>query len=61
MSEPREKVIPQPCAWTVDRDEVWQSACGGEFTLNDGTPTDNSMRFCCHCGAPLITADRPDD
>lgn len=29
------------------------SACGYEYILNDGTPQDNEMNYCCRCGADM--------
>jgi hypothetical protein len=50
------------CTWFQDDDgheptDKWDSACGESFTLNDGTPSENRMRFCCYCGRPLV--ERP--
>lgn len=46
------------CQWSqwsqVDWDsDCWETTCGNAFTLNDGTPRDNRMRFCCYCGLKL--------
>ncbi len=41
------------CKWTHDDDGIWNSACGKAFVLNDGTPAENSMKFCHACGKPL--------
>ena len=27
---------------------------GYRYTINDGSPSDNEMRFCCFCGKPLV-------
>ena len=43
------------CNWVqhdIDSDG-WSADCNNDFTLNDGTPEDNSMKFCCFCGKPL--------
>lgn len=29
------------------------SRCGEPWTLIEGTPEENNMRFCPHCGAPM--------
>lgn len=29
------------------------SACGDEWTLIDGTPQENGMKYCPHCGAKM--------
>lgn len=31
----------------------WHTACGNDFTINEGTPKDNEMKFCCYCGKPI--------
>lgn len=33
--------------------EEWETSCGNIFLLEDGTPADNKMKFCCYCGKPL--------
>ncbi len=34
---------------------VWQcTECGEEWQLEDGTPEENHMNYCNHCGARLI-------
>jgi hypothetical protein len=45
------------CQWSRDSDEdsdTWSTACSHYFTLIDGTPTDNGLKYCCYCGRPLI-------
>ena len=39
----------EECAWRED-EGVWETDCGETFVLNDGTPYENGMRFCCFCG-----------
>jgi hypothetical protein len=48
----------KPCVWHQDGDgsDMWGSECGRYFRLDDGTPSDNGMRWCCHCGKPLETS-----
>jgi hypothetical protein len=51
--------LEQPCHWYQDGDEdsdKWAASCGRHryFQLNDGTPTDNHMKYCCYCGKPLV-------
>lgn len=38
---------------TKDSD-TWAAQCGRYFTIKDGSPSDNEMRFCCFCGKPLV-------
>lgn len=33
------------------------SECGGAWTIIDGTPTDNNMLYCPHCGAGMEVQD----
>lgn len=40
------------CTWTEDGD-MWETTCGNAFSINDGTPKDNDMKFCCFCGKTL--------
>lgn len=44
-----------PCRWLQDSDGLWNASCGENryFELNDGTPRDNHMRYCCYCGGRL--------
>lgn len=41
------------CTWTEDVDGNWETTCGEIFVLEDGTPSENSMKYCCYCGASL--------
>lgn len=43
-----------PCHWYqgVDSDR-WATQCGRSFYLEEGTPLENHMQWCCYCGAPL--------
>lgn len=43
------------CEWT-DEGEDWLTGCGDSFHLNRGTPAENNMSFCYHCGKPLRAA-----
>jgi hypothetical protein len=47
---------PQTCLWSRSDDDtdVWETACGNAFTINEGgAPADNEMTFCCFCGREL--------
>ncbi len=46
-------VIRNPCVWCQDEDGNWHTACDHVFVLNDGTPSENDMEFCCYCGKRL--------
>ena len=42
------------CAWTYDEDsDSWDETCGVKWTLTDGKPQENEMKFCPRCGAAL--------
>lgn len=45
--------LKQTCDWTPDDDGNWGTECGGLYIIIEGTPTENSMRFCCYCGCKL--------
>lgn len=42
------------CHWDEDDTGVWATDCRHEFEINEGTPDDNGMKFCCYCGKPLV-------
>ena len=48
---------PEPeCTWHQDGDSdsgVYATSCGHYFNLEDGTPEDNKMSWCCYCGKKL--------
>lgn len=43
------------CEWEpIDTDYgTWETSCEQAFTMFDGSPRQNDMRFCCYCGLPL--------
>ena len=41
------------CHWREDDEGHYDTSCGSRFSLNEGTPKDNHMRFCCYCGKTL--------
>ena len=41
------------CTWEEDCEGYWNTACDNMFTLEEGTPEENQMKFCCYCGRPL--------
>ena len=45
---------PDRCQWTEDG-EAWATQCGDYFQIENGTPEDNRMVFCPHCGRPITT------
>ncbi len=43
------------CLWTqVEDGGDWDTSCGDLFTLLEGTPKDNDMKYCAYCGGVLI-------
>ena len=48
------------CSWSDDGDEEgnYETACGRLFSLTEGTPEENGMRFCCYCGGLLKAGER---
>ena len=45
----------ETCTWTENvSDGSWSTGCGEDFMLNDGTPAENHMRYCCYCGKPIV-------
>lgn len=43
------------CIWKEQEDGAyWSTSCGKAFSLEDGTPSHNKMKFCCYCGLPLV-------
>ena len=48
---------PDTCTWHQDGDSdsgVYGTSCHHYFNLEDGTPEDNKMRWCCYCGKKLV-------
>ena len=44
------------CIWTRDEfgdPDFYETSCGQEFTFNEGTASDNGVKFCHHCGKPM--------
>lgn len=41
------------CNWEADSEGNYSTDCGETFTLIDGTPEENRMRYCCYCGKTI--------
>ena len=42
------------CRWTEYEDcEAWDTGCGHAFYIENGTPQENDMKFCCYCGKTI--------
>ena len=59
--------VEQTCTWQQDGDSdsgVYGTSCGRYFNIEDGTPEDNKMAWCCYCGKKLaqelITENKDD-
>ena len=46
----------EACNWHQEDYEssYWSSDCGIQFVLDDGTPKENNMNYCCKCGKKLV-------
>ncbi len=44
------------CHWDQEDldSDCYVTDCGHYFSVPDGTPEDNEMRFCCFCGRRLV-------
>lgn len=43
----------ETCDWTPDEDGNWRTECGDICIIIEGTPRENSMRFCTYCGLKI--------
>lgn len=51
--------LKEPCEWKYDESyDMWETECGGAFTLLKGTPKDNLMKYCPYCGKQIKQALR---
>lgn len=44
------------CKWTQEAgydDQCYHTSCGNAFYMNDGTPKENDMEYCCFCGEEI--------
>ena len=42
------------CRWKYDEiQDSWETDCGNDFVLMNGTPADNRMQYCPYCGYRL--------
>ena len=51
-----QEAMNKTCEWKLSNYDynLWVGKCGAEWTLIDGTPTENKMNFCPQCGGKLI-------
>ena len=48
---------PEICTWEADSEGNYSTSCGETFTLIDGTPEENRMKYCPYCGKPIKQAE----
>lgn len=46
----------EPCSWSQDGEgsDIWATACGQYFCVNEGMPSENKFKFCVYCGNSLV-------
>jgi len=51
------------CNWRQDGEgeQGWDTSCCNRFMLNDGTPRENKMEYCCYCGKILTESPYKDE
>jgi len=49
--------MKKPCVWRENSDYCWDTSCGEEFIINEGTPKQNKMKYCCYCGGIILAID----
>jgi hypothetical protein len=43
------------CVWAQDGEEdSWDTGCRKRFMINEGSPSENGMDYCCYCGGRLV-------
>jgi len=65
MAEKSDDEITDACEWALEDNydccDTWETQCGQNFVLLEGTPADNHMKYCCYCGKTLIETKLPED
>jgi hypothetical protein len=51
------------CEWELINDDInyWESKCGIDFTLIDGTPAENNFNYCPNCGGVLVVVESEEE
>ena len=45
---------PDMCQWIRDEwGDEYVTTCGEGFCLDEGTLSENNIRYCCYCGCPI--------
>ena len=54
-AEPVVHGVVSACIWSQDDagHDIYSTSCNNTFRLDDGTPSENKMKFCCFCGGRL--------
>jgi hypothetical protein len=47
-----------PCKWEQDQDGSWDTSCGEKHQFFDGTPQENSHKFCPYCGHTIAAMSK---
>jgi hypothetical protein len=55
LIEARTEEEIEKCIWSQEDEDsdCYSTSCGNAFVLNDGTPKENSIKFCFNCGKPV--------
>lgn len=58
INNPPKNSSIESCNWIQDDDgDAWAGDCGIYFVIIEGTPSENNMKFCPHCGK--LIAEHP--
>lgn len=54
-AEKWDEIVKYPCLWSKSDDDtgLWETSCGNEYMLIEGTPKNNRMDYCPFCGRKL--------
>ena len=44
---------PETCTWRDNMDAIYETGCGNLHIINDGSPAENRMKYCCYCGKEI--------
>ena len=47
------KPSAKTCTWSQDEDGNWHTSCKEPFCIENDTPKQTGMRYCCYCGKGL--------
>lgn len=40
----------EECGWSCELADYYETDCGKTFVVENGTPSENDMIYCCFCG-----------